>query len=64
MFSVIQAEAAVWVKAALWVTLENLWLFALTDLSDGVDGDCQTQIQSTVSVHLHQKMKEHCELVE
>lgn len=59
VFSVIQAEAAVWVKAALWVTLEDLWLFALAYLSDRVNGDCDTQIQSAVSIHLHEK--EHFE---
>lgn len=57
VFSVIQAEATVGVKAALRVPLEDLGLLALTDLSDGVDGDCQTHIQSTVSVHFMEKMK-------
>lgn len=46
VFSVIQAETAVWVKAAVRVTLEDLWLFALTYLSDGVNGDCDTQIKA------------------
>lgn len=39
VFSVVKAEAAVGVKAALCIALEDLRLLALTHLSNGVDGD-------------------------
>lgn len=39
VFAVVQAEAAVWVEAALGVPLEDLRLFALAHLTDGVDGN-------------------------
>lgn len=39
VFSVVEAEAAVGVKAALGVALEDLRLLPLAHLPDGVDGD-------------------------
>lgn len=39
VLSVVETEAAVGVKAALRVALEDLRLLTLTDLPDGVDGD-------------------------
>ena len=40
VLSVVQAEAAVGVEAALRVALEDLRLLTLTHLPDGVNGDC------------------------
>lgn len=39
VFSIVETEAAVGVKAALCIALENLRLLALTHLPDGVDGN-------------------------
>lgn len=39
MLSIVQAEAAVGVEAALRVALEDLRLLTLTHLPNGVDGD-------------------------
>lgn len=39
--AVVDAEAAVGVKAALWVALEDLGLAPLAHLMDGVNGDCR-----------------------
>lgn len=40
VLSVVQAETAVGVEAALRIALEDLRLLTLTHLPDGVDGDC------------------------
>lgn len=39
MFSIVEAEATVGVEAPLCISLEDLWLFPLTNLTDGVDGN-------------------------
>lgn len=43
---IVQTEAAVWVKAAFGVTLEDLRLLPLTHLTDGVDGNYQEKTKS------------------
>lgn len=40
VFSIVETEATVWVKAALCIALEDLRLLTLTHLPDGVDGNC------------------------
>lgn len=43
VFSVVEGEAAVGVKAAVGVALEDLRLLALTHLPDGVDGNYRSK---------------------
>jgi len=49
VLSVVQAEAAVGIEAALRVALEDLRLLPFTHLADRVDGDCRREKQSRVS---------------
>lgn len=56
VFSIVQAEAAVGVEAALCVALEDLRLLAFAHLPDGVDGDCGEQKKEA------SKSEEECDM--